>query len=429
MSILILHKKNLSRRRHLARAREYARRHGRRLLLIMKDPTWEKEYVDQVVVADTGSIEETVAAARGLAEPVAAVLTFAEAAVPAVARVGAELGLPAVGERTAFLARDKHAMRTAVDGAVPQPRFALARDLDEARRAAASIGYPVVLKPIIGTGSMYVRSVDTEDELARHFEVVRRGGWESLDYDPLHRRAHDRYGGALLVEEFVPGTEISVESIVVDGRTTSFAVHDKPLPTGPTFEEVYACTPTRLPRETVDRLYAATAAVHAAMDITMGVTHVEFRLRDGEPLLLEAAARMGGGPIYRSVQLSTGVDMVEAALDLAMGRTPLIEPRPDPVPVGFRNIFPDRAGTLAAVHGVDEARADPRVDEIEIYRQVGEHLKVPPQTFQGHGHLIFQAGSADRLDDVFEEFRRLVRLEVSGGPEGGRPPGRGGGRS
>ncbi|WP_242891026.1 ATP-grasp domain-containing protein [Actinomadura litoris] len=413
MSILLLHKKNLSRRRHLARARRYADESGQRLLLIMKDPTWEKDYVDQVVVADTGSMDDTLAAARDLAEPVDAVLTFAEASVPAVARVAAHLGLPAVGERTAFLARDKHAMRTAVGDHAAQPRFALAKDVDEARRAAARIGYPMILKPVIGTGSMYVRSVADEDELVRHFETIRRGSWDSLDYDPLHRGARERYDGALLLEEFLPGTEISVESVVAGGRTTSFAVHDKPLPTGPTFEEVYACTPTRLPAATVERLYAATAAVHAAMGIEVGVTHVEFRLRDGEPVLLEAAARMGGGPIYRSVQLSTGIDMVEAALDLACGRTPVIAPRPEPVAVGFRNIFPDRAGTLTAVRGVEEAKADPRVDEIEIYRKPGEYLKVPPQTFQGHGHLIFTVPSTDHLDGVFEEFRRLVRLEVT----------------
>nr|WP_067478663.1 ATP-grasp domain-containing protein [Actinomadura hibisca] len=413
MSILVLHKKNLSRRRHLARARQYARENGQRLLLIMKDPTWEKEYVDQVVVADTSSIDDTLAAARGLAEPVDAVLTFAEAPVPAVARVAADLGLPAVPERTAFLARDKHAMRTAVGDRAGQPRFALARDLAEARRAAAGIGYPMILKPIIGTGSMYVRSVAGDAELEHHFETVRRGSWDSLDYDPLHARAREEYGGALLLEEFVPGTEISVESVVSGGRTTCFAIHDKPLPTGPTFEEVYACTPTRLPRATVERLYAATAEVHRAMGIETGVTHVEFRLRGDEPVLLEAAARMGGGPIYRSAQLSTGVDMVEAALDLALGREPAVAPRPDPVAVGFRNIFPDRAGTLAAVHGVAEAKADPRIDEIEIYKRIGEYLKVPPQTFQGHGHLIFTAESTGRLDEVFEEFRRLVRLEVA----------------
>ncbi|HKT02290.1 MAG TPA: ATP-grasp domain-containing protein [Rugosimonospora sp.] len=427
MSILILHKKNLSRRRHLDRTRRYAREHGERVLLIMKDPTWEAEYVDRVAVADTTSIEDTVAAAKELAaaeaEPITAVVTFAEACVPAVARLAADLGLPGTAERTAHIARDKYAMREALAGApgVAQPGYGLARTLDEARELAGRLGYPLVLKPVIGTGSMYVRSVDDDAQLAEFFAPIQRGCWDGFSYDPLHDEALNRYGEAVLIEQFVGGPEISVESLVVDGVTHAIAIHDKPLPTGPTFEEVYACTPTRLPADTAARLYAAARAVHEAMGITTGATHVEFRLRDGvEPVLLEAAARLGGGPIYRSVQLSTGVDMVEAMLDLAAGRTPSIVPRATPRWVGFRNIFPDAAGTLVAIGGVAEARTNPAVDEIEIYRAVGDHLDVPPRTFQGHGHVIFATDSAAHLDAVFDHLVRTVRLETSPSSNGGR---------
>jgi biotin carboxylase len=418
MSILILHKKNLSRRRHLAQAQQYASEQGQRLLLVMKDPTWEADFADRVVVADTSSIDETVAAVRELAasetEPIAAVASFAEAAVPAVARVAAQLGLPGVSERSARLARDKHAMRTAFAAAgVPQPRFGLARTVDEACATARRTGYPLVLKPVLGTGSMYVRSVDHEDELREHFEFLLGGAWAGFQADPLYRASFDEHRGALLIEEFVGGPEICVESLVVDGVTHVLAIHDKPLPTGPTFEEVYACTPTRLPADVVARVVAATEAVHSALNIEVGASHVEFRLRDGEhPAVLEAAARMGGGPIYRSVLLSTGIDMVRAVLDIAAGREPVIQPRERPTPVGFWNIFPERSGALTAVHGVEQARTDPRADEVAIYRAIGEHLDVPPQTFQGHGHLIFTTGELDELDEVFDHFVRTVRLET-----------------
>jgi len=66
MSILIIHKTNLSRRRHLARTHEYARPHGERMLMSMKDPTWERDYVDRMITADTTSIVETVLAATDL---------------------------------------------------------------------------------------------------------------------------------------------------------------------------------------------------------------------------------------------------------------------------------------------------------------------------------------------------------------------------
>jgi biotin carboxylase len=419
MSILVLHKKNPSRRRHLARAREYARQHGERLLLVMADPSWEGGYADRILVADTTSIPETLAEAKRLVaeepEPVRAVTTFAEASVPAAARLAAELGLPAVSGWTAHVARDKYAMRKAVAaGGVAQPRFGLAHTLDEAQRLARELGYPVVVKPIIGTGSMYVRSLADDAELARFFEPIRRGSWDSFGTDPLHDSAYAEYGGALLVEEFVDGPEISVESLVVEGRTWSIAIHDKPLPTGPTFEEVYACTPSRLPAGTVQAVLAATRTVHQAMAITTGPTHVEFRLRGGvEPVLLEAAARLGGGPIYRSVLLSTGVDMVAGMLDLASGRTPAAGSRQQqPRPVGFWNIFPARAGRLRAACGVEEAAADPSVDEIEIYRSAGDLLDVPPRTFQGHGHVIFTAGDGTQLDATFDRLVRTVRLET-----------------
>jgi biotin carboxylase len=417
MSMLVLHKKNLSRRRHLARTRDYARAAGQRLIMIMKDPEWEADYVDEVVVADTSSIDETLAAAKdvaGTAAPVDAVFTFAEAAVPSAARIAAELGLPGVSERTACIARDKHAMRAAFDGAgVPQPRFRLASTLEQAEEAARWTGFPLVLKPIIGTGSMYVRSVADREQLAEHFETIRQGAWDGFEYDPLHGSSLRAYDGALLVEEFVGGPEICVESLVVDGATHILAIHDKPLPTGPTFEEVYACTPTRLPAATVDRVTPAVAAVHRAMGITTGPTHVEFRLRDGsEPVVLEAAARMGGGPIYRSVLLSTGVDMVEATLDLALGRSPVISPRPDPRSIGFWNIFPERAGVLTEIEGAEKARNDPRVDELEIYRRPGDVLAVPPRTFQGHGHLIFKVDHVDDLDPTFTELTQMLRLHT-----------------
>ena len=307
-------------------------------------------------------------------------------------------------------------MRTAfaAAGDVPQPRFGLARTVEEACEVARGTGYPVVLKPVLGTGSMYVRSVDNEDELRTYFDFLRSGAWSGFEADPLYREAHDEHRGALLMEEFVAGPEICVDSLVVDGVTHVVAIHDKPLPMGPTFEEVYACTPTRLPADVVARVVAATEAAHAALSIRMGASHVEFRLRDGiHPVMLEAAARMGGGPIYRSVELSTGVDMVRAVLDLASGRTPVLRLPERATPVGFWNIFPDHAGALTAVHGLAEAQEDPRADEVAIYRSIGEHLAVPPQTFQGHGHLIFTTDEQDELDEVFRHFVATLRLETA----------------
>ena len=418
MSILILHTSNASRRKHFAAAREYARQHGERLLLIVRNPTWETGYVDRVAAADTSDIEQTVRAAKDLAasenEAIRGVAAFVEHSIPAAAAVAAALGLPFVDPHTAHAARDKYAMRTAFAGAgVPQPDFGLARSEAEALAEAARIGYPLVLKPLIGGGSMYVRRVDNDAELTEHFEMIRRGAWDGFDYDPLYRSAKREYRGGLLIESYVPGGEVSVESLVIDGQTEVLAIHDKPLPmNGPYFEEVFYATPSELPGPALARIMELTAAAHKELGITIGATHTEFRVRpDQDPMILETAARLGGGPIYRSVLLSTGVDMVHAVLDLALGRRPGIRVAEPPAPTGFYLFFADRAGTIKAVHGIEEAAADPRVHEIDLYRKVGDRVDVPPHVWQAHGHVIFTAARRDGLGDVFDDLKS-IRLDV-----------------
>ncbi|MYX11104.1 ATP-grasp domain-containing protein [Streptomyces sp. SID8375] len=419
MSILLLHTRNLSRRKHLARVRDYAREHGERLLMIMKDATWESSYVDCVVPADTTSIEETVAAVRTLIaaeeEPVRGIVTFVEQSVPAAAAVAAELGLPSIGEKAAYLARDKYAMRSAFgEAGLAQPGFQLATDLDAAVKGAAELGYPLVLKPLIGGGSKYVRRVDNDAELAEHFAPLQRGAWTGFAHDPLHTRTRAQYDEALLLEAYVPGSEISVESLVIDGETRIVAVHDKPLPMeGPFFEEVYYTTPTRLPDGLVRRITAAVGAAHEALGITTGATHTEFRITaDGEPYILETAARLGGGPVYQSVLLSTGIDMVEAQLDLATGRAPRLDVAGPPRPTGFYLFFAERAGELVGVAGLDQVETDDRVSEIMLYGQPGDQVLVPPHASAAHGHVVFSAATAEAVEEAFHEFRDAIAVEV-----------------
>lgn len=419
MSILVLHKSNASRRRHLARAAEYAREHGERLLLLVKDPTWETECADVIVSVDTTDIGATIAAVRELAaseqEPIRAVAAFVGHSVPAAAAVASELGLPFISEQAALTVRDKYAMRQAFEAeGIPQPAYGLARTLAEATVEAERIGFPVVLKPLVDNDTGYLRRVDDIDELTEHFATIQRGAWAGIVQNPLYVWAVDRYEFAIIVEQYVPGAEISVESVVVEGRAHVIAIHDKPSPsTGPYFADVHYVTPSRLPEEVQERVVELVSAAHRGMGVETGATHTEFRIEeDGTPRILETAARIGGGPVYQSVLLSTGVDLVAAVLDIASGRNPELDPRPEPTPTGFYLFFAERAGTIRAITGVEEAGRSPRVHELSLYRKVGDAVDVPPRVWQSHGHVLFTADSSDELDQTFNGLVKSINLEL-----------------
>lgn len=419
MALMILHTRNASRRKHLAKAAETAHALGHRAIVVVEEPSWEAEYVDAVYPAPTGDLEATVARcveiARQEPEPVAGVIAFVEHSVPAAAAVAAELGLPYISPETAAKSRDKLSMRRAFEAVgISQPRFALASSVEEAQKAAESIAYPLVMKPIIGGGSMFVRRVDGPEELAENFEEIQKGAWAGFDYDPLFF-LKSRYAEGILLEEFLRGDEISVESYVQDGVTTVVAVHDKPTPMdGPFFEETFYATPTVLTGETLEKVEKFTELAHQGLGITQGATHTEFRISpSGEPYILETGARLGGGPVYQSVLLSTGIDMVEVLTKVSLGEAAdVVVDRENARHVGFSLHFGDRPGQLVGVDGVDDLDADESVSEVMVYAQVGDLIDVPPRVWQAHGHVIFTGGSREEIVDKQRQVNRTIRFQV-----------------
>jgi biotin carboxylase len=414
--ILVVHTTNLSRRPHLRKARSYVPR----LALLQDRPTWERAFADRVADVDTRDLDACVRAAQRLheQEPIEAVVAFVEHSVLAAATVAAHLGLPSPGVETATLARDKYLMRRAMDAAgVPCPRYALASTTEDALDIALAFGYPVVLKPVIGGGSQYVRRVDNPAELLAYFPAIQAGAWATYDYDPMCAPSRACYHDAILVESYIPGGEVSVESLIMDSETEILAVHDKPMPmTGPSFDEIYSSTPSRLAPHIVARVHELTRRAHGAIGLRAGATHAEFRITpEGDPVALEVAARIGGGAIYQSVLHSVGVDMVEAVIDLARGRRPPLT-RHEPQPTGEFSLIADKEGTLEEVDGLDSARADPHVLDVAIYNQVGTEIFIPPRAFQAHGHILATADTLSELDHVIERLADSLRFCVRPAP-------------
>src|SRR5262245_8235626 len=107
-------------------------------------------------------------------ERIGAVLAQSERALPLGALAARELGVPGLSLAAALRCMSKHASRVALSAAgVPQPRFALVASAAEARRFAAQVGYPVVLKPVASAMSRLIRFVPRAAELDRAVDRLR----------------------------------------------------------------------------------------------------------------------------------------------------------------------------------------------------------------------------------------------------------------
>lgn len=170
---------------------------------------WLHGYERVPSVTHEGTVEDAVRRVQGR-EWVDRFEATVEAHVLPAARVRARTGIPGTSERTAFLCRDKPAMKEALRAAgVPCAASTGASSPEEARAFAASEGYPLIFKPRDSAGAAGTHRVDSEEALEHAIAV------SGLDR-----------GAPCAIEEFVEGHEAIYDTLCVDGRVAhDFAAH------------------------------------------------------------------------------------------------------------------------------------------------------------------------------------------------------------
>ncbi|MBK3634827.1 ATP-grasp domain-containing protein [Streptomyces sp. MBT97] len=332
------------------------------VLLTGAEPSWEKPHIVDHAVADLHDTTALLSAGRALAErhDLDGVVTWDEWNLVPTARLARALGLAANSVEVMRACRNKATARTLfARHGVPSAASMTARTLREAELATRTLGFPAVIKPAAAAGSIGVIRIDRPEELPAAFEFASAGA---------HRSREDN---GVLVEEYLDGPEVSVECVTHRGTTTAVAVTRKRLGPAPYFDE------TGHTVDTADPLLATVAptagAAIAALGITDGVQHVEMRLVDGRPRLIEVNARLGGDMIGHLVHLATGVGLARAAADIACGHSPDLRPTRQQG-AAIRFIYPAYSGTLTARRLTAHVGG---VERVRFQRQAGDPLVLP----------------------------------------------------
>ncbi|MET9359906.1 ATP-grasp domain-containing protein [Streptomyces sp. NPDC006632] len=335
------------------------------------EPTWQAPYLADHRVVDCTDPKAIAAAVTELnvAGGRGGVFTWDELVLEATARAAEELGLPHTSVAAVTRCRDKYATRSLMkEAGLPSPGYRLTFSADEAARAAAEFGCPVVVKPRSLAGSIGVVKAEDESGVRAAFELAAGAAYGTLPA-----------GEGILVEEFLEGPEISVDSVVFEGNVRWVHVAEKRVGFAPYFEEVghlVTAAAGALDPEVATLIESA----HRVLAVDFGVTHAEVRLTPDGPRLIELNARLGGDLIPLISRMATGVDLVKAAAEIALGRRPELGTG-DREPGGtaeIRFVYPPHDCT---VREVDLSNVDglPGVAHTTVLAPPGTRLLLPPK--------------------------------------------------
>ena len=310
-------------------------------------------------------------------------------AVLSVARICGELGLPGLDIETAIKATDKYAMIRAFSSkSVPCPEYKLLNKSDDLNNVDVP-WLPFIVKPIDMQGSRGINLVKDSKQKA------------SLILNSIS--ASDC--GSVILEEYMVGPEVSVEIVVVNYQPSVLQITEKITSGAPHFVELGHIQPAVFPNETKKQIIKVADLAVRSIGIKNSIVHAELIITKNGPKMVELGARMGGDSIQQQlIKLSTGIDLPNFAIDLALG-LPLKVPVPTINKYSMIRFISSTPGKIEDVVINESVSHIPGLIAYKLFCKCGD---VYEERYDNSGRFGYVISQADSYNDVVNYCNKAI---------------------
>lgn len=346
------------------------------------------------------------------------ILALGDRPAVAAAYVARGLGLPYNHPAAVAACRSKLRMREVFrDAGLHVPWFRVVSLQPAPEPALLGISYPCVLKPLSLSASTGVIRANNREEFVAAAMRVRR-----VLESPEILASREANLDQMIVESYIPGREVAVEGLMMDGEFRVLAIFDKADPLeGPFFEETIYVTPSRLTETQQKEIEECAVAAVRALGLSHGPVHAEFRINEEGVWPLEIAPRPIGGLCGRALRFAT------SSGDEAIGLEELLVRQAVEMQVenwkrevaasGVMMIPVPASGVLEGVEGESVARAVAGVTDLEITARLHDFIAAWPEGASYLGFLFARAESADEVERALRlahgKLRFLIRQRLA----------------
>ncbi|MBR0801185.1 ATP-grasp domain-containing protein [Bradyrhizobium jicamae] len=254
--------------------------------------------------------------------------------------------------------------------------------------------WPAVIKPAFsGGGSRGVFIARDWDEAAAGLRQVER---TYLD-------------GEIVIEEFIKGSEHTLEVLVCRGNPTLLSISDKENYAGSDTVVQKLFFPGPVGHSYRKKLEPLVFAACRSMQLTDGTAHFEVLIRNGELFLLEVGGRPGGGLNLQPIcEISTGYDYPALLATVLSGGSPDFE-RKRAEHLAW-HYFPRGDGILRAVEGFASIKDEPDVVDAELYEEIGKPRFDLRNDLARPGYVLVRSSSIERARERAAKLVAGVRF-------------------
>lgn len=353
-------------------------------------------------------------------------LTFYESDIVLTSLINQKLGHAWAKPEADLISRDKRLQREfLVKHGIPSAGFSPippTNPVEVGLAASANYTYPMIVKPTYLSASIGVSLVRDEAELVAALHEMARLAevWESYFLA-------DRSRPIALIEEFLPGHEITLDGVALFGKFHLSGVTNKMQMPGPYFEEDYYTLPFRYPEEEPE-LIEMSQAIISGLGVDHCLFNAEFRKdADGQYRVIEFSTRLSGGQNYRALRDVYSLDPVRLFIKTILADT--VDPadeeriwagelrRQDPrMATCIKYAY--RSGTLFR-NNVGDVAHSPYFRSYLTAAKPGARLRRAPEGWYEFAGSLLVAGpyrepaDIDRIERIAEELDNRLDIVVA----------------
>jgi biotin carboxylase len=250
--------------------------------------------------------------------------------------------------------------------------------------------YPVILKPKDNSGSRGVYYCETPEQLNTYFE-------QSKTYTKKD---------SVIIEEFIPGAEFSVEAIHSENHTTVVQITEKTTSAFPFNVELSHIAPAALNKSIIDQINSVILKIATAFNYKFCVSHTELKVHGNSISIIETSPRLGGDFITSHlVPLSTGVNIENKLIELALGEKIIpLNLKDTPKKIACIQYFNLPGDYLNSEVDVSKIIAKYKLIEMSFALQKGDRIPKITNSLDRYGYYIFTVDSGVDLMETKQKI-------------------------
>lgn len=323
-------------------------------------------------------------------------------AVRAASKMADKLSLNGIGGETSEILTNKLLLREACEKySIPHPRYAKITSINDLKEFYR--GEPIIFKPANRQASLGISKINSNEDIENAWNYTINA--EESNKQIIKRDFSDEY----IAEEFVDGYEVSVETIVQNGKIIFNNITSK-ISLEDSFVEVGHIVPANIDIDIKKKIEKEKLDFVEKLNIKNGLLHSEWKVSNGSPILIECAGRTPGDGISTLISNTYEFNFFSQVCRVYLGE--MINIKNVPKKVSTVRFFIGQPGVIKDILGVDILGNNKNIIKSTINVKRGNIVTGTKSSWDRLGLFFTYADSYEQVENDVNEIMNTVKFII-----------------